>query len=680
MAQSPNSRSAGWRTPKACEECRKRKIRCNGVAPCETCCLRKTSCIYRDVIRHRKKKQNNHKSRWRDQKSIGKPAQGAQQTETSSSRETRQASPHLAHSMVPQHATIMPDLPKSVSASQMTSAFCQAQLYYGPSSHFALMQHIYCDLMSKPKVQLMPPNGVEEAGAGLDLFSFRRIFFGIPSSYDATKKSSLDQAVLFLPYELANLFLSRFLSTFFLMMPHCPEAHLKRSLDCLYRPSAVTRLDNLSRAIVLLSVATGSLGTDFFAWGDVLFEHVKASLIAFDDNEQGRPNPTYLHLGTAARKALSAGLHKPTPEDHPQTPEGVEERRLTFCWFCFHQGRPSSLALTDVVIEYPQCTFIRVLATLCKTVVRSRDEIYGQRHESLLGMFKVAESIAADMQEHQDLVKAKLGFALGSSIQAGSLGFQQTICSTLYYHTLLLTFRPFLLFCHHWRRDIHLPSSHFSKYRKKEPLWLSEACKYALTIARETIRQLCEVSSANDLIKQLRYNGYFIGSSAFTLIYDLLHDAKAAPNQMLWIHTSLQTLFSMRAGDPVTSIISAIETVLKRIDPSYKRLLYPKADTGCGNLSEWNPVTQQDYADRYSHFPSNDRQVLLLNSSIGAIPKSSMNQQNIPQLDVPKTMEAIESCQEFFAFTQSDVDQSFDFSTMNLESFFSLHQPGHTES
>ena len=30
-------------------------------------------------------------------------------------------------------------------------------------------------------------------------------------------------------------------------------------------------------------MASASLGTDHFAWGDVLFERVKASLAAFDD-------------------------------------------------------------------------------------------------------------------------------------------------------------------------------------------------------------------------------------------------------------------------------------------------------------------------------------------------------------------------------------------------------------
>lgn len=33
MGESSNSAKAGWRIPKACQECRKRKIRCNGLNP-----------------------------------------------------------------------------------------------------------------------------------------------------------------------------------------------------------------------------------------------------------------------------------------------------------------------------------------------------------------------------------------------------------------------------------------------------------------------------------------------------------------------------------------------------------------------------------------------------------------------------------------------------------------------
>jgi hypothetical protein len=113
-------------------------------------------------------------------------------------------------------------------------------------------------------------------------------------------------------------------------------------------------------------------------------------------------------------------------------------------WFCFHAGRPSSLSLKDVAIEYAQDPFIRLLVQLCKTITRSTDEIYGQRHESLLHMWKVARSISNDLRGHETLLKQSFGFGLDAGIQEGSLGVRQTIFTTcklilLQIYTLTLT-------------------------------------------------------------------------------------------------------------------------------------------------------------------------------------------------------------------------------------------------
>lgn len=175
----------------------------------------------------------------------------------------------------------MQNFPASVSATHMASPSCQMQLYYGPTSHFALMQHIYRGLIPRHPE---PSSGVDEAGAGLDLFSFRRIFFGTPDTNETSKAPGFgDVPAMFLPHELAKMFLSRFLTSLYHMMPHRPKAHLERCLEHLYNPSPNVHPDLLTQAIVLLSVATGSLGTEYFAWGDILFDRVKASLTSFDD-------------------------------------------------------------------------------------------------------------------------------------------------------------------------------------------------------------------------------------------------------------------------------------------------------------------------------------------------------------------------------------------------------------
>lgn len=146
------------------------------------------------------------------------------------------------------------------------------------------MQHIYRDLVSHPTARPEPSGGVEEAGAGLDLFSFRRIFFGTPDSNEVNRSLDTgDMSMMFLPYELAKLFLSRHLASLYHMLPHRPKLYYEQCLDRLYHSCPTQHPDTLNQAIILLAMASAALGTEHFAWGNVLFERAKTSLAAFDD-------------------------------------------------------------------------------------------------------------------------------------------------------------------------------------------------------------------------------------------------------------------------------------------------------------------------------------------------------------------------------------------------------------
>ncbi|KAJ5771411.1 uncharacterized protein N7511_003462 [Penicillium nucicola] len=646
-----------------------------------------------DYIRHRRKKNEHGESSPRNSpRSDPISAQSSQQT-----------------------STVMQGFPKSVSATQQASPSCSMQLYYGPTSHFSLMQHVYRDLMSHPTAQPESSEGVVEASAGLDLFSFRRIFFGTPDSHENNRPNGLgDVPVMFLPYDLAKLFMSRYLSSLYHMLPHRPTIWYEQCLDQLYHSSPTNTLDTLTQSIILLALACMSLGTDHYSWGDILFERVKASMTAFDDvvnlqtiqsplfcvstrlltyqrsygnyqNEQGRPNAAFLHLGTATRKALAAGMHKDVPDNIDQSPANLEERRVTFwslyayeTWFCFHAGRPSSLSLKDVAIDVAHNPFIRLLAGLCKTITRSSDEIYGQRHESLLHMWKVARSIADDLRGHEAHMKQALGIGLDSGIQTGSLGVQQTIFTTLYYHTMLLTFRPFLIFRGHWQRDLKMSlnrSKDNTGNRPTEtPSWLNEACNHATTAAQKTLYHLCQASRLNDLVLQLRYHGYFMGSSTFTLIYELIHNPNVASCYLPWIYAAMQNLSTMRAGDPITSTISALQTVLCKINPSYGWSSYPAI------MGE--PIGQPEMTTTTPHGLSHQRTdrsivndaAISQGLSFGYRPDMPVSPWNLPQLEIPETGASGGSGEELLDFTQADMGWDFDFSTMDLEAFFSVYQ------
>lgn len=173
--------------------------------------------------------------------------------------------------------------------------------------------------------------------------------------------------------------------------------------------------------------------------------------------------------------------------------------------------------------------------------------------------------------------------------------------------------------------------------------------------------------------QQLRYHGYFLGSSAFTLIYEFLHDPSLAPAYLPWVYASLQALSTMRAGDPIASSISAIQTVLRRMNPAYE---WPPHTASGGNHvrhSETAP-TRQVHAPNTAQRPLPNDLALSNNLSMGVKPSLPSSPWYLPQvgtLEVPETGGSVGSAEDLLDFTQSDMGWDFDFSTMDLEAFLS---------
>ncbi|RAL00859.1 Zn(II)2Cys6 transcription factor [Aspergillus ibericus CBS 121593] len=675
---------SGWRIPKACQECRKRKIKCNGVTPCKTCQLRHTPCIYREVTRQRRKKNQYPEAAV----SEGFHSNGG----TPDDHGTRQQSPSLMPPARRRNPSVSLTFNNSVSATHMASPSCKVQLYYGSTSHFALMHEIYRGLVSNnPSTEAQKPQGeVEEAGAGLDMFSFRRIFFGTQAeSHDSNKiTNGPDAPVLFLPYELAKDFLRRFLATLYNLVPFWSKDAFYQQLDHMYRPTPDSRSDKWSQSLLLLGLAIGALGTEHHSWGDILYERVKASTSSLDDvvNLQtvqlSMPNSAFLLMGTAARKAISAGLHKEAPTEGGDAADSIEERRSTFwalyfyeVWTCFHLGRPRSLSSKDIGVALPQNPFLQVLVHLSKVFSRSADEMYGRRHESLLQMWKIARSIADDLRCYESMMQHAVGCGLDKSTQPGSLGVRQIILTTLYYHTILLTFRPFLIFRARWRHDMKIssqqPGSSTAKRPTEMPTWLNEACNQALSAACRTIHHLYEASIYNELVRELRYHGYFLGSSSFALIYDLMHGENLASTHLPWIHAALQGLSAMRQGEPISSSMSAIQTVLRKLNPSYEW-----SPNAIQSYSSEHPInTTRQYAGNISHHPQGPIPGPVHAGLVGGGGLSMLSdfQGNSLQDGIRMPSGSVGSGEDLLDFTQSDMGWDFDFSTMDLEAFFSIN-------
>ena len=150
------------------------------------------------------------------------------------------------------------------------------------------MQHIYQDLVSGPHADQSESGGeFEEAGAGLDLFRFRNIFFGTPVASQTPGKrpsSSTDGSSMFLPYDVAKIFLKRYLSSLYHMMRFRPPEVLEWQLEQLYDPKVnIHAQSSVGRLLVLMGLACGAQGTEYHEWGDILFGQAKAAYAPLDD-------------------------------------------------------------------------------------------------------------------------------------------------------------------------------------------------------------------------------------------------------------------------------------------------------------------------------------------------------------------------------------------------------------
>ncbi|KAL2812719.1 C6 zinc finger domain protein [Aspergillus granulosus] len=694
--ESP-AQPAGWRIPKACQQCRKRKIKCNGETPCKTCQSRNTPCLYRDVIRSRKRKHQDERE--------------------STGEAPWPTGPSRPDSLQPP-ASHRPDPPldfnNSVSATHMASPSSKVQLYYGSTSHFALINEIHRDMTANPANRAQGQGRVEEAGAGLDMFSFRCIYFGIPLDSNAPSGSGTrDPQLMILPYHLASEFLQAFLHSLHHLMPIWSPETFQRRLEQLYDTRLPANTDQRD-GVLLMALAMGSCVTEHHAWGDILYERVKSSYSPYDDNvtlesiqlsllmahyqnERARPNSCFLHLGCAARKALSAGMHKESPSGSRDSIEYVEERRRTFwylfvydTWICFHLGRPRSLLRRDIGIALPDDDFLHGLVFLSDAISHSADELYGRHHESLLEMWRIAKSVRDELRSFDCKMQRALGFGLDKRPQPGHVGVQQTIFTTLYYHTILLTFRPFLIFRGRWSQNMKTSQTNGNTAVKREaPPWLNEACDYALSAACRTIYFLCESYSVNELVRGIRYHSYFLGSSCFALIFDLMHGKNLACTHLPWVHTSLRALSMMRQDDPSKASIAAIQTVLKQINPAYV-WIPPTANTKINEHHNLQPSTQphpqpqitKPYTNEPLPPPTSTSETTMaftidpISADFlpGHDPSMLYDFQGNPLeqgMHMPATTGSAGPSDEL-DFTQSDMGWDFDFSSMDLGAFLSL--------
>lgn len=127
----------------------------------------------------------------------------------------------------------------------------------------------------------------------------------------------------------------------------------------------------------------------------------------------------------------------------------------------------------------------------------------------------------------------------------------------------------------------------------------------------------------------------------------------------------------MRPGELIKSSISSIQTILRNLNPAY----------------EWNPHETRPRTQNPGHEQDTDHTSNKTSTQTNQVPEPYASeplpvlsgfQDYFPEHDTPPASVGMASGEEMFDFTR-DMGWDFDFSTMDLEAFFSsnptLDQP-----
>lgn len=170
---------------------------------------------------------------------------------------------------------------------------------------------------------------------------------------------------------------------------------------------------------------------------------------------------------------------------------------------------------------------------------------------------------------------------------------------------------------------------------------------------------------------EIRYHGFFLGSASFALIYGLMHDETASTSLLPWIHAGIWCLWSMRRSEPIDSSISALQSVLKKINPSYEWVSTKPAKHQYKTVSTASLPTHPS-----AEVPASSRENYVTeqmpNTGLSFLPDLDDNM--IPG-DIPVVDTKFGNGEDLLDLTQSDIGWDFDLSNMDLEEFFSVYPP-----
>ncbi|KAF5962303.1 hypothetical protein FBULB1_14315 [Fusarium bulbicola] len=608
-----------WRISKACQECRAKKIKCNGETPCQNCSMRNLSCVYREKARNRTRKVKPRTAAYETimshdamESTSLEPSDEGTVPPTPNADDTASVGP--TGSAMDSERSLTHN---SVAATHRASPSCFLQLYYGPSSNFALLNSIYHQIAGTCPNDPPSRSGiVEEVGPGLDLFSHRRLFFGDLADNQRPSSVPDDCSAMLIDPDTAHRLLERYLLTYWHGLPIMSKDHYRRRLSALYQPPGIFDYDAPETIIIMLAVGLGASMTGEEAIADFLFQKTKQGVAKLDEVVNMQMVQIHLLMISHGNALSLADLaHFPTPV---RSYHYRKAKNYSSLWSLYHV----SWIIWNAAIEI-------------------RRELH-----------QFAEQQLKDMK-----------FGLVGDPSTGELGVCQAMVSTMYHHTLLLTFRPFLILRAKLNHDRAAATS--AENLQMPPPWLDSACEYCLEAARNSVGFLTGSCATNILCRDIKYHGFFMEGACYALAFDMLQEKKTAHRNLPWIHSGLRCLRSMmgsagiNAGQlPIT--IASIEQMVRSAGFELK-----------------DPVdTNQQKQPPQSTLPGSPAPVSVAGGMRSepafTFPSMPFGFDVTGQMNGSSSSPAGAASEEMADFTAADVGWDIDFGTMNMEAFLSL--------
>ncbi|KAJ5365459.1 fungal-specific transcription factor domain-containing protein [Penicillium concentricum] len=605
----------GIKIAKACEPCRRRKIKCDGLEPCRNCPNQPTACIYRRKARVRLRRSGTQTT----VNSVNCSSDPINATAGPKTANGASLSPYVLEA---QHSRA--EVYDSVAAAHHAPQFTDSsQLFYGPSSNFAFLQQVHRAILSHGPYGKGCGSGFEEGGSGLDMFMQRNVFFGVPlrANLGAAQLGDLHDGII--PRHLATVYLDNFKIASLHILPFFTTEDLDILLHSFYSARADITLHPQRRALLLMVLAIGALSTTETQLADTLFLQAKLETTIYEDAVTlpmiqfsllsadyqlniGRPNSAYLHVGVACRKTFALGLHTVAGNSLTQRAEHIQERHATLWCLYFYEtfvaltvGRKSTIRVADVACPYPDGRPVLVdLCRLAAIIEEAAELIYSHKASSLRNLYTTAQSL------HTRLQQCAERFGLGS-VTTAQKGTTAEVMAILTLHNVAES----ALRC-------------ADSTQQTGDMWLRQACRNATDAAADSIAFVDAMFRTIDVSKVRRYDAFFIEASCSVLLHNSLQHPSKHPNNLVYIHMALGCLQSMTNGEPVTNVARSIQRIVSAVENSISQVnltptLIPSpsdesppvnANIKFPSLENTSSCATTDYiflSDKQSRFPSN---------------------------------------------------------------------------